>query len=84
MEHITVHLPHNKNKTILKGVIIMIIQEIVTVHNQQFKHTYSSESKYIQQVETGAIYDEAYDTMKRDFNYIETDTIIQEDVVPQN
>ena len=48
----------------------MIIQEIITVHNQQFKHTYSSESKYIKQVETGAIYDEAYDTMKRNFSYI--------------
>ena len=62
----------------------MIIQEIVTVHNRQFKHTYSSEAKYIQQVETGAIYDEAYDTMARDFNYIETDAKIEEIPVPQD
>ena len=61
----------------------MIIQEIITVHNQQFKHTYSSDSKYIQQVETGAIYDEAYDTMKRNFSYIETDTTIEQSPVPQ-
>lgn len=51
----------------------MIVQEIITLHNKTFKHTYSSTNKYIQQVETGAIYDEAYDTLLRDFNYIETE-----------
>ena len=51
----------------------MIIQEIVTINNKQLKHTYSSEQKQIQQIETGAIYDEAYDTLKRSYNYIELD-----------
>ena len=54
----------------------MIVQEIITLHNKQFKHTYSSDNKYIKQVETDAIYSEAYDTLVRNFNYIETDTII--------
>ncbi|MBQ7880218.1 MAG: hypothetical protein IJ358_00015 [Clostridia bacterium] len=57
----------------------MIIQEIVTVNNRQFKHTYSSDSKYIKQVETGAIYNEAYDSLKRNFTYIETDTTIKDE-----
>ena len=61
----------------------MIIQEIVTLHNTQFKHTYSSELKYIKQIETGAIYNEAYDMISRNFNYIETDTLINEDEIPQ-
>ncbi len=57
----------------------MIIQEIVTLHNMEFKHTYSSDNKYIQQVETGAIYNEAYDVPEREFNYIETETTLSED-----
>lgn len=60
----------------------MIIQEIVTVNNQQFKHTYSSDSKFIKQLETGALYDEAYDIMYRDFNYIETETLIPREEFP--
>ena len=32
----------------LKGEY-MIIQEIVTLHNMEFKHTFSSENKYIKQ-----------------------------------
>jgi len=55
----------------------MIVQEIITLHNQNFRHTYSSENKYIKQVETDAVYDHAYDTMARNFTYVETD----EDVV---
>lgn len=57
----------------------MIIQEIVTLHNEEFKHTYSSDNKYIQQVETGAIYNEAYDVLEREFSYVETETILSED-----
>ena len=60
----------------------MIIQEIVTVNNLQLKHTYSSDCKYIKQLETGAIYDEAYDMLCRDFNYIETQTSIPEECEP--
>ena len=57
----------------------MIIQEIVTINNKKFRRTYSSELKYIQQVETGAIFDEAYDIIKANFTYIETDTPLSED-----
>lgn len=57
----------------------MIIQEIVIINNEKFKHTYSSASKYIKQVETDAIYNEAYDVLKRDFNYIETDIPLAEE-----
>ena len=57
----------------------MIIQEIVTLNNRQFKHTYSSDNKYIKQVETGAIYNEAYDVPQRDFNYTETDVFLTEE-----
>ena len=60
----------------------MIIQEIVIVNNNQFKHTYSSENKYIKQIETGAIYNEAFDTLRREFNYIETETdLLTEDAI---
>lgn len=58
----------------------MIIQEIVTLEHAQLKHTYSSNNKYIKQVETGALYSEAYDTLKRNFNYIETDQDIVDEL----
>ena len=54
----------------------MIIQELVTNNNKVLRHTYSSENKYIKQVETDAIYDEAFDSLKRDYHYIETDELI--------
>lgn len=57
----------------------MIIQEIITLHNMQFKHTFSSDNKYIKQIETGAIYNEAYDVPQRNFNYVETDTILSDE-----
>ncbi|MBQ3502887.1 MAG: hypothetical protein IJA72_04420 [Clostridia bacterium] len=60
----------------------MIIQETVTLNNRQFKHTYSSDNKYIKQIETGAIYSEAYDVPQRTFNYMETDiTLTEEDAL---
>lgn len=61
----------------------MIIQEIVNINDMQFTHTYSSNNKYIKQTETGAVYNEAYDTMFRTFHYVETDKDIEKDV-PQN
>lgn len=65
----------------------MIIQEIVIVNNKKLKHTYSSDNKYIKQLETGIIYDAVYDTLKRNYNYIETDQEIVPEVennVPQD
>ena len=61
----------------------MIIQEIVVINNKKFKHTYSSESKYIKQVETDAIYNEAYDVPQRNFTYIETETPIAPEDLPR-
>ena len=55
----------------------MIIQEIVTINDLQLKHTYSSNKKYIKQIETGAIYNEAYDTLITNFHYVETDKDIE-------
>ncbi|MBQ7798328.1 MAG: hypothetical protein IJ371_04325 [Clostridia bacterium] len=55
----------------------MIIQEIVIVNNLQLKHTYSTDNKYIKQLETGIMYSETYDTLKRNYNYIETDQEIE-------
>lgn len=62
----------------------MIIQETVTINNIPLIHTYSSNNKYIKQTETGAIYNEAYDTLVRTFHYIETDKDIEEIDVPQH
>ena len=57
----------------------MIIQKTVIINNKKFKHTFSDQSKYIKQVETGAIYNEAYDVINRNFTYIETDTPLSQD-----
>lgn len=62
----------------------MIIQEIVTLEHTQLKHTYSSNNKYIKQIETGALYSEAYDTLKRNFNYIETEQDIVDEFQANN
>ena len=61
----------------------MIIQEIITIDNKEFTHTYSSDNKFIKQVETGAIYDQAFDTQKRHFNYIETDIVLPKEEFPE-
>ncbi len=62
----------------------MIIQETITINNKQLKHTYSSESKYIKQIETGAIYNEAYDVMERNFTYEETNTPLAPEDLPRD
>lgn len=65
----------------------MIIQEIVIINNRKLKHTYSSTNKYIKQVETDIIYDDVYDTLKRDYHYIEMEEEIKPEIdnlnVPQ-
>lgn len=62
----------------------MIIQEIVIVNNRKLKHTYSSENKYIKQLETDVVYDEAYDTLKTDYHYIELSEKIEQPPVPDD
>lgn len=56
----------------------MIIEEIVTINNRKLRHIYSSNNKYIQQVETNTIYSEAYDTLKSNYHYIETEQELEE------
>ena len=62
----------------------MIIQEIVIVKDLKLKHTYSSTNKYIKQVETGVVYNEAYDTFKHNYTYIELDTEIEPEIIPED
>ncbi len=61
----------------------MIIQEMIVVNNRKLKHTYSSENKYIKQVETGIVYKEAYDTLKYTYTYVELDKIIEPEIIPE-
>lgn len=51
----------------------MIIQEIVTINDKQFKHTFSDANYYIQKEGTEEEYAEAFDVMDSEFTYIETD-----------
>ena len=51
----------------------MIVQEIVTINDKQFKHTFSDANYYIQKEGTEEIYTEAFDTLTSTFSYIETD-----------
>ena len=50
----------------------MIVQEIVTINGQQFKHTYSDANFYIQKEGTDEIYVEAFDLPSTSFTYVET------------
>lgn len=50
----------------------MITQEEVIINGKNFLHTLSD--KYVlEQVETGARYDEAYDLIPCQYTYVETD-----------
>ena len=62
----------------------MIIEEIVTINNRKLRHIYSSSNKYIQQVETNTIYSEAYDTLKSNYHYIETEKELEENDILEN
>ena len=57
----------------------MIVQEIVTISNKQFKHTFSDANYYIQKEDTEEIYAEAFDVVDSEFIYIETDKQIPHD-----
>ncbi len=60
----------------------MIIEEVVTIKDIKLKHIYSSENKNIKQIETGIIYDQVYDTFKRNYHYVETDEKLDTDDIP--
>lgn len=49
-----------------------IVIENILLDNQALVHTYSDEHKKIRQIETGIIYDDAYDIPNR-YTYEETD-----------
>ena len=51
----------------------MIVQEIVTIDDKQFKHTFSDANYYIQKEGTEEIYAEAFDVMASTATYVETD-----------
>ena len=59
----------------------MIKQEKVTINNKELLHTYSDSNKYILQVETNNIYDEAYDVIPCKYTYKETkeEIVIEEE-----
>ena len=58
----------------------MIKQEKVKIENRELLHTYSDNNKYILQVETSNIYDEAYDVIPCKYTYTETEEeIIKEE-----
>lgn len=56
----------------------MIKQEEVMLGGNTFLHTYSDSNFYIEQIETGNIYNEAYDVIPCKFTYKETDQKIEE------
>lgn len=56
----------------------MIKQEQTILGRNIFLHTYSDSNFYIEQIETGSIYDEAYDVIPCKFTYKETDQKIEE------
>lgn len=51
----------------------MIIQEIVTINDKQFKHIFSDSNFYIKKEGTEEEYAEAFDVMTSTFTYVETD-----------
>lgn len=51
----------------------MIIQEKVTIGNQDLLYTYSDIGNFILQVETGIMYDAAYDVIPCKYTYTETE-----------
>ena len=57
----------------------MIIQEIVTINDTKFKHTFSDANYYIQKEGTEEIYAEAFDVITSEFTYTETDKQIPHD-----
>ena len=51
----------------------MIVQEIVTIGEREFRRTYSDLNKYIIQDQTGNKYEEAIDVFEATYTYTETD-----------
>ena len=58
----------------------MIVTEMIRLNNRDFKRTYSDENFYIQKVGTEEIYSEAIDIPTANYEYVETDQKIEEDI----
>lgn len=56
----------------------MITQEQIDINGRVFLHTYS-DVYMIKQVETGALYEEAYDKIPCRYTYEETDIELEEE-----
>ena len=59
----------------------MIKQEEIILGGNTFLHTYSDKGFYIEQIETGIIYSEAYDVIPCKFTYRETDKLIEKEEI---
>ena len=57
----------------------MIKQEEIILGGNTFLHSYSDKGFYIEQIETGSIYDETYDAIPCRFTYRETDKLIEKE-----
>ena len=57
----------------------MIKQEEIILGGNTFLHTYSDSNFYIEQIETGSVYDETYDVIPCRFTYRETDKLIEKE-----
>lgn len=54
----------------------MIVTENKTIRNHEYLHTYSDKGYYIQSVDDGEYYEDAYDPYNSTRTYTETDTLI--------
>ena len=59
----------------------MIKQEETILGGNTFLHTYSDSNFYIEQIETGSIYDETYDVIPCKYTYRETDKLIEKEKI---
>lgn len=57
----------------------MIIPEIVIIGNKEYIKRYSDKGLKIKQVETGEVYDDAFDLVPCKFTYVETDKPVEKE-----
>ena len=57
----------------------MLVKEKVVINGKEFIHHYSDANKYIKQVRTGNLYDDAYDLTSVKYIYEETELEIKKD-----
>lgn len=57
----------------------MLVKETVIINGKEFIHHYSDANKYIKQVRTGHLYDDAYDPTNVRYVYKETEIEIEKE-----